>query len=261
MPADTIPPPDQDSTRQASTQRESLQSRFAVHSRSEILALLRAIMQRKLLVNLDLPGSRNIVVTSVIAVEPNTNRVLLDVARGDALNRELLSGKGAEFITQLDGVSISFATGPVSLTEHDKLPALAIALPASVIRLQRREHFRVVLPIARPVKCIVPAQDADDPEPIQTHIIDIGCGGVALADVAGRIGTVTGRVLERCRLLLPELDPVTIALEIRNTAQIRRPNGTFQTRLGCRFVDLPNDAAAMLQRFVMKIERDRRNTL
>ena len=64
-----------------------------------------------------------------------------------------------------------------------------------------------------------------------------------------------------CRLLLPDLDPVTIALEIRNTAQIRRPNGAFQTRLGCRFVDLPNDIAAKLQRFVMKIERDRRNTL
>lgn len=241
--------------------RESAQSRFAVHSRSEILALMRAIMQRKLLVNLDLPGSRHIVVTSVIAVEATANRVILDVARGDALNRELLSGKGAEFITQLDGVSISFATGPVSLIDYEKLPALSIAVPASVIRLQRREHFRVTLPIARPVKCIVLAQGNDDPEPIQTHIIDVSCGGVALADVAGRLGTVTGRVLERCRLLLPELDPVTTDLEIRNAAQIRRANGSFQTRLGCRFVNLPNDAAAMLQRFIMKIERDRRNTL
>ena len=256
MLADSASPADQEST-----QRESIQSRFAVHSRTEILALLRAVMQRKLLVNLDLPGSRHIVVTSVIGVDASANRLILDVARGDALNRELLSGKGAEFITQLDGVSISFATGAVSLVDYDKLPALSIALPASVIRLQRREHFRVALPIARPVKCIVPAQDEADPEPIQTHIIDIGCGGVALADVAGRIGTVTGRALERCRLLLPDLDPVTVALEIRNAAQIRRPNGTFQTRLGCRFVDLPNDAAAKLQRFVMKIERDRRNTL
>lgn len=241
--------------------QESIQSRFAIHSRSEILVLLRSVMQRKLLVNLDLPGSRHIVVTSVIGVDASANRLILDVARGDALNRELLSGKGAEFITHLDGVSISFATGPVSMIDHDKLPALSVALPASVIRLQRREHFRVALPIARPVKCIVPSLDEADPEPIQTHIIDIGCGGVALADVAGRIGTVTGRVFDRCRLLLPDLDPVTVALEIRNAAQIRRPNGSFQTRLGCRFVDLPNDAAAMLQRFVMKIERDRRNTL
>jgi len=240
---------------------ESLKSRYAIHSRSEILALLRAIMQRKPLVNLDLRNSRQIIVTSVIGVESAQNRILLDVARGDALNRELLSGKGAEFITQLDGVSISFPTGSVSLVDFEKLPALAVAIPDSVVRLQRREHFRVQLPIARPVKCMVPAFNQTDREPITTHVLDIGCGGVALADVAGRIGIDTGRILERCRLLLPDLDPVTTALEIRNAAQIRRPNGTFQTRLGCRFVDLPNDAAAMLQRFVIKIERDRRNTL
>lgn len=241
--------------------RETLMSRFTVHSRSEILFLLRAIQQRKLLVNLDLPASRQIVVTSVIGFDIPKNQLFLDVARGDALNRELMSGKGAEFITQLDGVSISFQTGPVSLIDFEKLPALCIAIPASLIRLQRREHFRVTLPIARPVKCIVPAQNEDDPEPIHTSIVDIGGGGVALADTSGRLGTDAGHILERCRLLLPELDPITADLEIRNSAQVRRSNGAFQTRLGCRFVNLPNDAAAMLQRFIMKIERDRRNNL
>lgn len=245
----------------AATDRETQMARFAVHSRSEILFLLRAIQQRKLLVNLDLPGSRQIVVTSVIGFDMSKNQLLLDVARGDALNRELMSGKGAEFITQLDGVSISFQTGPVSLVDYENLPTLCVAIPQSLIRLQRREHFRVVLPIARPVKCIIPAQSEDDPEPIHTNIVDIGGGGVALADISGRLGADTGLILKRCRLLLPELDPVTVDLEIRNTAQIRRPNGAFQNRLGCRFVDLPNDAAAKLQRFVMKIERDRRNNL
>ncbi len=245
----------------AATDRETIMARYAVHSRSEILFLLRSIMQRKLLVNLDLPGSRQIVVTSVIGLNMPKNQLILDVARGDALNRELMSGKGAEFITQLDGVSISFQTGTVSLIDYEKLPALSIAIPKSLVRLQRREHFRVALPIARPVKCIIPSPYEQDSEPITTHIVDIGCGGVALTDASGRLGTDAGRILERCRLLLPEVDPVTVTLEIRNSAQIRLANGAFQTRLGCRFVDLPNDVAAMLQRFVMKIERDRRNSL
>ncbi len=243
------------------TDRETQMARFAVHSRSEILFLLRAIEQRKLLVNLDLPGSRQIVVTSVIGLNVAANTLILDVARGDALNRELMSGKGAEFITQLDGVSISFQTGPVSLCDYEKLPALCIAIPKSLIRLQRREHFRVALPIARPVKCIVPPQGEDDPEPLSTNIVDIGCGGVALADISGRLGTDAGRILKNCRLLLPETDPVIVTLEIRNSAQVRLHNGAFQTRLGCKFVNLPKDADAMLQRFVMNIERARRNSL
>jgi c-di-GMP-binding flagellar brake protein YcgR len=236
-------------------------ARYAVHSRAEILFLLRAIQQRKLLVNLDLPGSRQIVVTSVIAVNDRDNTLILDSARGDALNRELMSGKGAEFITQLDGVSITFATGPVTLVDFEKLPALRLALPKSLIRLQRREHFRVQLPIAHPVKCIVPSTSEDDPEPITAHIVDIGCGGVALAESGGRLGTETGRILPDCRLLLPDSDAITTSLEVRNSAQIRLHNGAFQTRLGCKFVDLPNDMAARLQRFVMDIERTRRNSL
>lgn len=241
--------------------REKVLARYAVHSRTEILFLLRTIQKRKLLVNLDLPGSRQIIVTSVIAVNESKNTLTLDVARGDALNQELLSGKGAEFITHLDGVSISFGTGRVILCDYEKLPALRIALPKSLIRLQRREHFRVPLPIANPIKCIVPAASTENPDPITTHILDIGCGGVALADTGGRLGPETGRVLPGCRVLLPETDPLFTSLEVRNSAQIRLTNGAFQTRLGCKFIDLPNDMAATLQRFVTNIERVRRNSL
>ena len=240
---------------------DELIARCTLTSRTEIVFQLRAIQKRKLLVNLDIQGSRQIVVTSVLAVNETNNSVILDSARGDVLNQDLLSGKGAEIITQLDGVSISFMTGPVTLCTYDKLPALKIALPKSMIRLQRREHFRVVLPIANPVKCMVPTEIDGHPDTVATHIADISCGGVALTDASGHLSTETGTILEKCRLLLPEQDAVFTTLEVRNSAQIRRPNGSFQTRLGCRFVDLPAEAANRLQRFVTEIERARRNSL
>lgn len=245
----------------AATSHNELLARYGIQSRKEILFLLRAVQQRKLLVNLDLPNSRQIVVTSVLAVDEASNTVMLDSARGDALNRELLSGPGADFVTQLEGVTISFFTGPVAFAEYEKLPALRIALPKSLIRLQRREHFRVPMPIAHPVKCIVPADASEDADPITTHLVDLSCGGVALADVGGRINAESGRRLPGCRILLPELPPVMATLEIRNSAQIRLHNGTFQTRLGCQFINLPNEMAAPLQRFVMEIERARRDKL
>lgn len=238
-----------------------MKARCTVNTSAEILFLLGAIQKRNLLVNLDIPGSRQIVVTSIIAVNKSDNTLILDSARGDALNHELMSGKGAEFITHLDGVSITFSTGPVSLCEYEKMPALRMPIPQSLIRLQRREHFRVPLPIARPIKCIVPSTSEDDPEPIAAHIMDIGCGGVALVESGGRLDTTHGKILSNCRLLLPDANVVITSLEVRNSAQIRLLNGTFQTRLGCKFIDLPNDMAAMLQRFVMNIERVRRDSL
>lgn len=236
-------------------------ARYGVRSRKEIVFLLRQVQQRKLLVNLDLPNSRQIIVTSVLAIDEARNAIILDSARGDALNRELLSGPGAEFVTQLEGVTLSFFTGAVTFCDYEKLPALRIALPKAMIRLQRREHFRVPMPIAHPVKCMAPPQAEDETEPITTHLVDLSCGGVALADIAGRISPDPGRRLPDCRILLPGVPPVVATLEIRNSAQIRLHNGAFQTRLGCQFIDLPNDMAAPLQRFVMEIERARRANL
>jgi flagellar brake protein len=235
--------------------------RYTLRSRTEILFQLRAIKKHKLLVNLDLTGSRQIVVTSVLAVDEVNNTLILDSARGDALNHELMSGKGAEFITQLDGITISFATGPVTLCAFEKLPALRMGIPKSLIRLQRREHFRVALPIAHPVKCIVPSTWAGDADPITTHIVDISGGGVAIAESGGLLGTETGRILADCQLLLPATDAIVTSLEVRNSAQIRLQNGAFQTRLGCKFIEMPNDMAATLQRFVMDTERARRSSL
>ncbi|OZA22163.1 MAG: flagellar brake protein, partial [Hydrogenophilales bacterium 17-61-9] len=125
----------------SSAGHDELLARYTLHSRADILFQLRAIQKRKLLVNLDLLNSRQIVVTSVLAVNETRNTLILDSARGDALNQELMSGKGAEFVAQLDGVSISFATGPVAGCKYEGAPALRIALPTSLVRLQRREHF------------------------------------------------------------------------------------------------------------------------
>jgi c-di-GMP-binding flagellar brake protein YcgR len=244
------------SVQAAAEDHDTLRARCTVHSRSEILHLLRAIERRKLLINLDLPGSRQIVVTSLIAINEAGNALYLDIAQGDALNHELLSGNDAEFITQLEGVSISFPVGAVGFGEHDKQPVLRIAIPPALIRLQRREHFRVPLPLDRPVKCLVKPID-DDPEPVTAHIVDIGCGGVALAERSGRLGNETGRLLPDCRLLLPDHDPLVATLEVRNSAQVRQKSGAFQTRLGCRFVELPGEMATQLQRFVMNVERAR----
>lgn len=249
------------STALSASSRDDLLARYGIHTRKEIVFHLRAVQQRKLLVNLDLPNSRQIIVTSVLAVDEAHNALILDSARGDALNRELLSGPGADFVTQLEGVTISFFTGPVTFTEYEKLPALRIALPKALIRLQRREHFRVPMPIAHPVKCLVPPQSEDDVEPITTHLVDLSCGGVALADIGGRVSADPGRRLADCRIVLPDVAPVVATLEIRNSAQIRLHNGAFQTRLGCQFINLPNEMAAPLQRFVMEIERARRANL
>lgn len=241
------------------TEQAALFARYAIHSRAEVLFLLRTIQKRKLLVNLDLPASRHCVITSLLAVDEVENILILDIARDATLNRALLAGSRAEFRCSVDGVAVWFVVGAVQACLHGGLPALRAALPNSLVRLQRREHFRVTLPFANPVQCIVPALEDDALSPVIAQIIDISCGGVALAESSGRLQTAPGDSLPECRLMLPRFEMIVTTLEILNSAQIRLQNGAYQTRFGCRFSGLSNDRLASLQRFIMDLECARRN--
>jgi c-di-GMP-binding flagellar brake protein YcgR len=234
--------------------REEETARYSVHARTEILYLLRALQRHKLLVNLDLIGSRKIIVTSILMVDSARNLLILDSARDDALNQEFCTGKGARAVSHLDGIPILITLGQASRCIFEQLPALCVPLPASLVRLQRREHFRVHLPIANPVNCLVPSPNAPTPEAISMPILDIGCGGVALADVGDQLGGAVGQILADCRFMLPDTDPITVTLEIRDITQMRLYNGNTQCRLGCRFVNLPHTAELALQRFITHIE-------
>ena len=235
------------------------QKRYVVHSHKEILFLLRAIQQRNLLVNLAIPGSGNFIITSILALNEIDNTLIFDCAQNDALNRRLTSVNSADFMANLEGVHISFATGKIETCEFENRPALRTAVPGLLTRLQRRENFRIMMPIVHPVTCIVPPAPDTDEKPVTANVMDLGCGGVSITETGGRLSAEIGNLMADCRLLLPEVGTVITTLEVRNATQIRLRNGTTKTRLGCRFVDLPNAMAILLQRYIMHLERERRS--
>jgi flagellar brake protein len=235
------------------------QKRYAVHSHKEILFLLRAIQQRNLLVNLAIPDSGNFIITSVLALNEIGNTLIFDCAQNDALNRRLTSGNSADFTANLEGVQISFSTGKIESCEFENRPALRTAVPGLLTRLQRREYFRIMMPVVHPVTCFVPPAPDTGEKPVTANVMDLGCGGVSITETGGRLNTEIGNRMADCRLLLPEVGTVITTLEVCNATQIRLRNGTTKTRLGCRFVDLPNVMANLLQRYIMHLERERRS--
>ena len=235
------------------------QKRYAIHSPKEILFLLRAIQQRNLLVNLAVPDGGHFIITSILALDEISNTLTFDGAQNDALNRRLTSGNGADFTANLEGVHISFSTGKIESCEFEYHPALRTAVPGLVTRLQRRENFRIMMPVVHPVTCIIPPAPDTGDKPVTAHVMDLGCGGMSITETGGRLSTEIGNLMADCRLLLPEAGTIITTLEVRNATQIRLRNGTTKTRLGCRFVDLPNAMANLLQRYIMHLERERRS--
>ena len=124
-------------------------------------------------------------------------------------------------------------------------------------RLQRREFYRLQVPLAHALSCLLRAEDlARKPVEVSARVIDIGAGGVAVMVPAGAAEFVIGGVLPACRLALPDGDPIELDLEVRNLNRQTQRNGTEQLRVGLRFAALPRTADTRIQRYIFKTERE-----
>lgn len=235
-------------------------SPYQVHSRREIIALLRAIQDRNQLVSMEADGGAEAIVTSILEVDEEENMVIIDRAPGNMINQRIIESENVSFETILDSIRILFFSNQVRECLYDNLPALYIAIPASLIRLQRREHYRVPTPLANPLRCTIKIPPDDSGSGGTTVVVtlkDISCGGIGVVDEKKLLDNTIGRVYENCRIDLPNGGALAMKLQVRNSHDQTLSNGKSIRKMGCMFVDLPRSMLAAVQRYITKLERER----
>ena len=78
----------------------------------------------------------------------------------------------------------------------------------------------------------------------------------ALAEMLPR-----GMLLKECRITLPEEGVLTANLCVRNKFDVTTRSGARHVRVGCEFVALPGARMSMVQRYITRIERERKARL
>lgn len=230
---------------------------FEVASRREIIALLRGIGEKNQLIRMLIQGEADVCVTSILHVDPDTSSVILDRSINREQNERIVKAGRVSFETTLDKIRILFASDGVSETNYQDSPALKIALPDTLVRLQRREFYRMATPVSNPVRAIIPMPDEQGGGSAIFPLADISCGGIALLDNKLQLGSTMGHSYEGCRIDLPDIGTVTTTLQLRNTLDITLLNNKTNRRLGCSFVDISRGNLAMVQRYITKLERER----
>jgi len=229
---------------------------YRIRSRREIIALLRNIGERNQLVRMVINHGADTVVTSVLHVDEGSDTVLLDCAPSATMNHKVLESEAFAFETVLDNIRILFNADEIESVQYDKLPAFLIPLPDSLIRLQRREFYRVPTPLTTPVLCIVPMKVEEQTLQVATTLHNISGGGISIVDEKKLIDPTIGRIYENCRIDLPVGGPVTMSLQIRNTLELTLTNGKTIRRLGCQFIQPSNAAMTAIYKYITKLERE-----
>jgi len=234
------------------------ESPYLLHSRIEIVAVLRDIVRARGLASVHC-GGQDTLLTPLLCVDAAAGELVFDCSGSERLNEALLRASKLLFVSSHDKVKIRFTTGPATLAWHEGRPALAVRVPDSMLRLQRREFYRVLVPVARAVRCVIPVPRAAGVENVEARLHDISQGGVAVILQPGELPAEIGAVYPNCRIVLPEAGNVLVALQVANLHTVTLLNGKHNARIGCRFVNPGMAALALIQRYMMKLERSRKS--
>lgn len=228
-------------------------AQYLLHSPQEIVQTLRGVMKSTELVTAYFDHGEQFFLTSVVAVQPADHTLFMDWGVNEASNQRALQAARLVFVTSQDRVKVQFSTGPLRQVDLNGRPAFRTQLPTALLKLQRREYYRLAAPMRAPLTCVIPAGEAR----IEASVTDISIGGVGLSGFPAEHALEPGKQYAGCRIALPEEGTILTALEVCSVQDVTLRSGTVVKRAGCRFVGLPASQQAMVQRYITRIERER----
>lgn len=223
--------------------------RYRVVSRMEIVALLRAIGGHRELVTVQFGGAAgDFVVSAVLGVNPEFEEVVLDYGADEAAMQRLLRSDRLRISTQLDHIRIHFQADVAEAVSFEGGRAFRIRVPESLMRLQRRDCYRLKIPLGRPLLCEIPAHEAN-PKALALRVRDISVAGIGLCEYPKDMRVAVGMVWSGCRINLPGLGQLVADVEVMHATE-----GDAR-RCGCRFLNLPFAMSNLIQRYITRVER------
>lgn len=234
-------------------------SQYLIRDARELRFLLRQLAAKRALISVYPGESSRSSLTSLLDVpESGNGPLLLDVASDKKLNEALLAAPRTICITQLDNIKVQFELGRLQNASFKGAPAFSAAMPDAVLRLQRREYFRLTAPVSHSLRCSIPLPTVEGGERwYDARVMDISGGGIAVVAPPAGVHFHPDMEIQNCRLEIPDTAPIIATLQVRNLFRVTLRNGTEVLRAGCQFVNLTTATTNAIHRYILSVERER----
>jgi flagellar brake protein len=230
-------------------------SRFLVDSSLEILRTFRGLITHREMVSAFFNAGRDLLLTTVLAIDPEAGSVVLDCGSNPQLNRRILDAEKIIFVTSLDKVKVQWVSHALESTLFEGREAFRIRVPQQILQLQRREYYRLTTPLINPLICRIPIPQGGV---VEVALADISAGGIGVI-IAKPFGVMfeVGTLFSGCRVELPGTGTAEFTLSIQSIWEVTLKNGNKSLRAGCQFVDMRSGVQSLIQRYIIKLERER----
>ncbi len=244
--------------------------RYQIRASGQIARLLRQMHQAATLITVYYGPDDRYLLSSLLAVEPDAQRLVLSGTANAETNRQLSSVQQLICVSSHRRVPTQWQSEGFRLIDFQGEPAIQTPLPQSLLHLQRREYLRLTTPVSQPARCRLswkakpdpssPGQEAET-KTVMVTVVDISCGGIGILDHEEELVLKPGRRYQDCLLDLGEFGEIQVDIEIRNTYAVTLTNGNPARRAGCAFLNLPPRINAILQRYIHALDMKRHGHL
>lgn len=229
--------------------------RYRVTHKQEILRLLRGIADARALVAVYWDPHQDPVLSSLLVVDPQRGDLVLEQGPSHLTSNRLLESASVVCATTFEKVHIQFDGAHPQAVSHEGRPALRLDFPAELLRMQRREYYRLTTSVVKPVKCLI----NQDGKFVDTTVVDISVGGLGILSMAEGVEIKAGDAYHGCRIALPNAGEYAVSLQVCTTYELTLKNGKTSLRAGCQFIDLPPSVETEIQRYINRVDRERRS--
>ncbi|MBP9217299.1 MAG: flagellar brake protein [Sterolibacterium sp.] len=230
---------------------------YFLRTRIEILGVLNTMAQQGTMMTAYFNQGRDFMMTAVLRVIDEKNALVLDASNDAEMNRHFQQADKVICVSNLDRIKIQFVLGGVRAVQFEGRSAFVAAIPQALMRLQRRNDYRVSLPTLQPLAGVIqlPRPQAT-PLPVEVNVTDISGGGVGFVTKSYDVELSSGMVLPGCRINLPGVGVITVDLRVCSLGTVTAKNGTRHKRAGCQFENIDGKMHMSVQRFILKLERE-----
>lgn len=227
--------------------------RFTLTSHADVVFLLTQMLRRGELFTVYFNSGKDFLLTSILDIE--NGRFVFDLGSDPGSNERILKAERLVFVAAPDGVRLQFVTVKPKRVSFGEYEAFSAPLPSELVKLQRRESFRVETPHRDPLQMVFPSGPQGR---LVLPLRNLSIGGAGLELPNEKHGFSLLQRYFETHIDLGENGRIYSDVQVKHITQHHLRNDRMQLIIGVQFVTLSKVEQAKLQRFLVYLERERR---
>ena len=219
----------------------------------EIVFLLRGLIRQSERISVSFDGGRQSFLTVLIAISADGSQFYFDIGGSEEINLAFLRAEHCSFSGTVDNIRLQFSASQAREALLHGERVFALPVPKSLLRLQRRNVFRIQLPSSKPYICRIRRGSAQE-KALPLHDISIGGVGILSSE---KLAFEPLEILENTWIDLRDSGALAMTLEVRYIRGIESRNGKPLWHMGCQFLKLSALNETLIQRFMARLEAER----